>query len=260
MLPFIHVGPITFALYGLCVALGCVLAYQVSVANARRLHLQAAAGRMLATLFIIVAWGGLCSKLYMMVCFPQQFLHHPADFLSQNGFVFYGAAIGVAAIFPLLARFNRVSTLCLMDLAAPGIALGYGIGRLGCFFSGDGDYGIPTDLPWGMSFPHGLVPITVPVHPTPLYEFAGAALIAAYLWRRGARGGPAGLVAAQYFIWTALARFSVEFIKRNPVVALGLGNAQWVALISAATGIGMWWVLRSREPKAPLAFSADAAR
>jgi|HubBroStandDraft_1064217.scaffolds.fasta_scaffold01062_9 phosphatidylglycerol---prolipoprotein diacylglyceryl transferase len=259
MLPFIHLGPLTFALYGLFVALGAVAAYQLSVANARRLHSPASAGQMLASLFIIVAWGGLCSKLYMVVCYPEQFLRHPADFLSQNGFVFYGAAIGVVAIFPLLARLNRVSTLCLMDLAAPGIALAYGIGRLGCFFSGDGDYGIPTGLPWGMTFPQGLEPTTVPVHPTPLYEFAGAALIAAYLWRRGARGGPAGSVAAQYLIWTALARFSVEFIKRNPVVALGLGNAQWVALISAAAGIGLWWVLRARKAAAPPAFTLDRA-
>ena len=58
MLPFIHLGQITFALYGLCVALGCVVAYQLSVANARRLHSPASAGRMLASLFIIVVWGG----------------------------------------------------------------------------------------------------------------------------------------------------------------------------------------------------------
>ena len=41
----------------------------------------------------------------------------------------------------------------MLDLASPAAAIGYGVGRLGCLVSGDGDYGIPTTLPWGMSFP-----------------------------------------------------------------------------------------------------------
>src|ERR1035441_7030946 len=61
-----------------------------------------------------------------------------------------------------------------LDLAAPAAAVGHGIGRFGCFLSGDGCYGIATKLPWGMSFPHGIDPTPpfVRVHPTPLYEMA----------------------------------------------------------------------------------------
>src|SRR6185437_155038 len=66
-------------------------------------------------------------------------------------------------------------------------ALGYGIGRIGCLLSGDGDYGKPTSLPWGMSFPNGLVPTTQRVHPTPIYELIVACAIAWLLWRLGAR-------------------------------------------------------------------------
>ncbi len=77
----------------------------------------------------------------------------------------------------------------MLDLAAPAVSVGYGVGRIGCLVSGDGDYGIPTSLPWGMSFPHGLVPTTQRVHPTPIYELLVALLIAGYLWRRGAQSG-----------------------------------------------------------------------
>ena len=58
-----------------------------------------------------------------------------------------------------------------MDAGAIAVAIGYAVGRMGCFLRGD-DYGVPTDLPWGMSFPKGLPPTTVHVHPTQLYEIA----------------------------------------------------------------------------------------
>ena len=58
----------------------------------------------------------------------------------------------------------------LADVAAPALAIGLAIGRIGCQLAGDGDYGVPTDLPWGMSYPNGVVPTTERVHPTPIYE------------------------------------------------------------------------------------------
>jgi prolipoprotein diacylglyceryltransferase len=75
----------------------------------------------------------------------------------------------------------------MFDAGSPAAALGYGIGRIGCLLSGDGDYGKPTSLPWGMSFPNGLVPTTERVHPTPIYELIVACAIAWLLWRMGAR-------------------------------------------------------------------------
>ncbi len=83
----------------------------------------------------------------------------------------------------MLARRHRLP----LPTAAGGVGraavVAYGVGRLGCLLAGDGTCGPPTDLPWGMSFPNGLVPTTVPVHPTPLYEALAAFVIAAVLWR-----------------------------------------------------------------------------
>src|SRR5260370_26932490 len=75
----------------------------------------------------------------------------------------------------------------MFGVAAPAAALGYAIGRIGCLVSGDGDYGIPTSLPWGMSFPNGLVPTTERVHPTPIYEFLVGLVIFVYLWKLGGK-------------------------------------------------------------------------
>ena len=142
----------------------------------------------------------------------------------------------------------------MLDLAAPAVSVGYGVGRIGCLVSGDGDYGIPTTLPWGMSFPHGLVPTTQRVHPTPIYELLVALLIAGYLWRRGAQSGdgrtpPVGQITGEYLVLSGVARFLVEFIRINPRIYWGMSNAQVAALGSVVVGLVVM-VVAGRRPAA----------
>src|SRR5204863_1929415 len=112
----------------------------------------------------------------------------PGDELfSRTGFAWFGGFIaGLGALIVLAWRY-RIPMLQFLDACSPAAALGYAIGRIGCLISGDGDYGIPTSLPWGMSFPNGLVPTTQRVHPTPIYEFLVGVIIFWYLWQLGAR-------------------------------------------------------------------------
>ena len=142
-------------------------------------------------------------------------------------------------------------SLSMLDLCAPSAALGYGIGRIGCLTSGDGDYGIPSNLPWAMSFPHGLVPTTVPVQPTPLYELIVAVGITALLWRRSrpqlGRLFHPGQITAEYLVWTGAARFLVEFIRINPRLYWGMSNAQVASLGSIAAGFALWAYARRRS-------------
>jgi phosphatidylglycerol:prolipoprotein diacylglycerol transferase len=160
----------------------------------------------------------------------------------------------------LLARHYKMPVLQMFDLASPAAALGYGVGRLGCLTSGDGDYGIPTSLPWGMSFPNGIVPTTERVHPTPIYEFLGSIVIFWILWRLGAPREPqparrgkesrstgrgVGIVFAWYLILTGCGRFAVEFIRINPRVLFGLTNAQVMSLVCIIAGVALRFVLRS---------------
>ena len=116
------------------------------------------------------------ARLYHLLESPSDFFADPWPLLfSTMGFAWFGAVIGGFVALVLLARSYRMKVLLMLDVASPAAALGYGIGRIGCLISGDGDYGIPTSLPWGMSFPNGLVPTTQRVHPTPIYEFLGGA-------------------------------------------------------------------------------------
>lgn len=119
-------------------------------------------------------------------------------------------------------------------LAAAPLSVAYGIGRLGCLLSGDGTYGRPSGLPWAMSFPNGMVPTTVPVQPTALYEALVAFALAAALWRMVPRLHPV-LVFGAYLVVSGAARFGIEYLRINEPLWLGLTAPQlWsVALLVA---------------------------
>jgi len=140
-----------------------------------------------------------------------------------------------------------------LDLAAPAAAFGYGIGRIGCFLSGDGCYGLETKLPWGMSFPDGIVPTPpfVRVHPTPLYELGAGLLIGTWLWWRGGKPRGTGAIVGEYLLLSGIARFLVEFLRRNPKVLWGLSNAQVASAGSVIAGVVLIWWASTRPAVGP---------
>ncbi|HEV2274842.1 MAG TPA: prolipoprotein diacylglyceryl transferase family protein, partial [Acidobacteriaceae bacterium] len=170
--------------------------------------------------------------------------HHPAQTLfDRAGFAWFGGLVGGILVLLWHGRQAKTGSLAMLDLASAAAAVGYGVGRIGCLLSGDGDYGIPTRLPWGMSFPNGLVPTTQRVHPTPIYELIAALAIAWFLWRRGDPGRkgklpalPVGEITGEYLILSGLARFLVEFIRINPRLYWGMSNAQVASLGSIVLG------------------------
>jgi phosphatidylglycerol:prolipoprotein diacylglycerol transferase len=226
-------------------------AYFVLEADLKRRHIEADAAFLIA---VPTLCGIVGAKLYHVLESPRELVADPVgQIFSQTGFAWLGGLIAGMAAFVYLGHKYRIPTLLMFDIASPATALAYGIGSIGCLLSGDGDYGVPTSLPWGMSFPNGLVPTTARVHPTPIYELAGAVLIALWLWHLGkpkktdAAVGP-GRVFAAYLIATGAARFLVEFIRINPRSFLGMSNAQAGSLLSILLGIGVAvYVRKQRE-------------
>jgi phosphatidylglycerol:prolipoprotein diacylglycerol transferase len=237
--PFIHIGPLTLGTYGLMVATALICAFFILRADFARRKVSADAEAIIG----ITGLSGLAgSRLYHLLETPREFFADPwPQLFSTMGFAFVGAIIGGFLALVLLARKFRMSPLLMLDAASPAAAMGYGIGRIGCLISGDGDYGIPTSLPWGMSFPNGIVPTTQRVHPTPIYEFLVAILIFWILWRLGARGlkthAPDGIIFAAYLVLTGIARFLVEMIRINPRSFYGLTNAQAASVVSVIAGV-----------------------
>src|ERR1700712_3444931 len=125
----------------------------------------------------------------------------------------------------------------MLDLAAPAAAIGYGVGRIGCLTSGDGDYGIKTTLPWGVHMArNALVPTSELVQPTPVYELIFSLLIFWIVWKLGERAKPVGWLTGLYLVLSGLGRFLVEFVRVNPRLYLGMSNAQVAALGSMIVG------------------------
>jgi len=171
----------------------------------------------------------------------------------RGGFAWFGGFVAGITTLLLLARKYRVSMLTMLDVASSAAAIGYAVGRIGCLVSGDGDYGIRTSLPWGMSFPNGLVPTLDRVHPTPIYEFLAGVLIFWYIWRRGTRAiqhpQAAGVITGEFLILSGIERFLVEFIRINRLtqpLILGMSNAQLAALLTAIAGAILLIVVRRR--------------
>jgi len=255
MLPYLHIGPLTLPTYGLLAATGLAVAYFVVRADLRR-HAVSAEPEMIIGMAGIA--GVIGAKLYHLLESPRTFFADPWPLLfSRTGLAWFGGLVAGFLALVLLARHYNMPVLQMFDLASPAAALGYGVGRLGCLTSGDGDYGIPTSLPWGMSFPNGIVPTTEHVHPTPIYEFLGSIVIFWILWKLGtpeerapgAKGSqiaerPDGFVFAWYLILTGFGRFLVEFIRINPRVFFGLTNAQVMSLVCMIAGITLRFVLR----------------
>ncbi len=238
MIPYFHIWHLDVPTFGLMLWVAAVAAAFLLDRSSRRAHIDADAVRMVA---VAVVAGIAGAKLWHVVDTPAEFREIGWRVLWDSaGFAWFGGLVfGIAALVFQGWRV-RIGGLRILDLAAPAAAIGYGIGRIGCLLSGDGDYGIPTKLPWGMSFPHGLVPtpLGVRVHPTPLYELAGALLIGSWLWVRSEHR-PTGWILGEYLILTGIARFLVEIIRRNPKVLWGLSNAQLASAWSVIFGFAL---------------------
>ncbi|HEY5195155.1 MAG TPA: prolipoprotein diacylglyceryl transferase family protein [Solirubrobacteraceae bacterium] len=163
---------------------------------------------------------------------------------SGSGLVWYGGAIGGAIAVVAWMRWRDMLNLVTGDMCATVLALGYGIGRIGCQVSGDGDYGIRSKAPWAMGYPHGTVPTPpgVTVQPTPIYETVSMCLLAYVLWHFRDRFRP-GVIFGLYLVFSGLERLLVEFIRRNKEVFAGLTAPQLESIVLVVVGIALLCVL-----------------
>jgi len=256
MIPYIHLWHFSVPTFGLMLWLAAVAAAVVMDRGFKRATLDADAVGMVA---IAVLAGIVGAKLWHVIDTPSEFREIGWRVLWDTaGFAWFGGLVfGISALL-LQGRRAGIGALRTLDLAAPAAAIGYGIGRIGCFLSGDGCYGVETKLPWGMSFPDGIEPTPpgVRVHPTPLYELGMGLLIGWYLWWRSGKRHGTGAIVGEYLVLSGIARFLVEFIRRNPKIAADLSNAQLASLGSVLAGAGLiWWASRHSipAPNAPTA-------
>jgi phosphatidylglycerol:prolipoprotein diacylglycerol transferase len=180
-------------------------------------------------------WGFAGAKIYYLIeHLPTLTIHD----LGGMGFTWYGGLIGGVVAVLVIVRRHQLPLGVVAGAAAVPLTVAYGIGRLGCLLAGDGTYGKPTSVPWAMSFPNGVVPIDVPVHPTPLYEALAAMAIATLLWSLSKAWTPPAVFGA-YLALSGIARFLVEYLRINEPALLGLTQPQLLALVSVIAGVAL---------------------
>lgn len=247
----ISIGDFHLATYGFLVALGYLSGLLYVRAHLR--HLGLSLEQFHNMVFGLFLWAILGGKIFfILVNFPY-YWGHPMQILRElrYGFVFYGGFLASLAYGIYFCRKHNADAWNIADHFAPALALGHGIGRLGCFAAGC-CYGAPTSLPWGVRFTHpqSLVDpalLGVPLHPTQLYEFLGNIFLFSLLHmvlvklrdRKYMQGG----VFLFYILFYALLRFVIEFFRVDDrgAFALGLSPSQWIALAAfiAALSIGI---------------------
>lgn len=197
------------------------------------------------TLLVYVMLGGIAgSKLYFAV---DVHLRTGAPFtdllLSRDGITWYGGLLMAIAVGAIGCRIHGVPVVTVMNCTAVAGAVGQALGRVGCFLVGD-DYGMPTDLPWGVAFPEGAPPTLEQVHPTQIYEILWLLPVAAVLWRRRHKSP---FLFGEYLAANGLGRIFIEMLRVNPAVAFGLTEPQIVGIGLVATGVGSWVWFQRRE-------------
>jgi len=248
--PFVlRLGPLELTGYGLMMMVAFLMAGWAIQLDLRQRGLDE---DYAADIVIAGVIGGLVgAKLWYV------FLTGETDALfRRGGFVWYGGFLGATLGILLNGWRRRVPARFTAEICAAPLALGYALGRVGCFLVND-DYGIPSTLPWAMKFPAGLPPTTVAnlaamgvnfppgtdpaqivaVHPTQIYETVIMLLVFWWLWRRRDHGHAIGWLFAWYLVFAGAERFLVEFFRAKDDRLLGpLTLAQGMSVLLMVVG------------------------
>jgi phosphatidylglycerol---prolipoprotein diacylglyceryl transferase len=270
MIPVLfHLGPLTVYSYGLMMALGFLAADYVIRLECIRRGLDP---EYSSSIVIAAAVAGLIgSRIYAILDDLPTYLADPKSMIfSGSGFVFYGGMIGGLIGAYLVSRWYRIGLGVTMDMCGPALAIGQAIGRIGCQLSGDGDWGLPSTVPWAMSYPKAIVGWNsdtvlkldnhyrlvsgyfpgVRVHPAPIYETILYVGVFTILWSMRKTSHPAGRIMYWYLLLGGAARFIVEFWRINPRVFYMLSEAQLIAIGMMVIGGVALILTREKAPAA----------
>lgn len=255
-------GPVTIYSYGVLLASAYLLGLWLGVRRAREAGLDGNKVMDLGIWVIIAALVG--AKGLLFVVDFEHFTSSREEFMSllRSGGVFYGGLIAASVTCIYLLRKHRLPLWHAGDLFAPGIALGYMVGRLGCLMAGC-CYGKPTQVAWAITFTDPAAamnvgtPLNVPLHPTQLYESMAGFAILLILLVIERRGRPfAGRTFWQFVLMYAISRFVIEFFRGDDrgMVAL-FSTSQIISLgLAPLSVIMLFWL--GRQAAAPAARSA----
>lgn len=232
--PVPYVGPIPVNWYGL----GWIVAFVTALWLVRRWALGLRFSREEAENLALWSLAGafVGARLYFIAQNdPALYVREPWRMLMvwEGGLAFFGGLFGAMLAAFAYTKRRRLSFARAADLFAPAIPVAAAIGRIPCLLAGM-DYGTPTTLPWGVVYTHpsSYAPNDgIARHPVQAYELLGDLAIAGVLLSLRGRL-PRGALFLTYLVLFGVLRFVLFFARGDvPVVAWGLKNGHWTALI-----------------------------
>lgn len=225
---------------------------------------------------LIAAFAGIVgAKIFHNLENWEDFIADPIGALvSFSGLTMYGGLILASIACIWYGKKNGIKVTHLIDSAAPSLMLGYGVGRIGCHLSGDGDWGINNPKPnpfswlpdwmWSYDYPHNVVSegvlipgcttdkfcthLVPPVYPTPFYEVVMCITLFFILWALRKRITTPGMMFSVYLIFNGIERFFIEKIRVNTlyhVNGFAFTQAELISTILFVTGaFGIWFFNR----------------
>lgn len=236
--------------------------------------------QLVGNMIMIAAISGIIgAKIFASLENWNDFLLDPwGQLFSFSGLTFYGGLIFGAVAVSYYARKNGIKLLHLIDIFAPSLMLSYGIGRIGCHLSGDGDWGIVNtatkpewmsflpDWIWSYNYPNNVINSGIPipgcegnfcyqlaenVYPTPFYEIIMAGLIFLFLWKIRKKINITGMLFFIYLTLNGIERFFIEKIRVNTKYDIlgGITQAEIISFCLILTGIVGIYLLNKRKGK-----------
>ena len=260
-------GSLRFPTYGALMVLAILAAICVILRLGRREGLDSGQLLDFSTWLLLVALLG--AKVLMVLSDWHFYRQNPGEIFSRGTFlsggVFYGGFIAALLFAVWYIRLHRLPFWKVVDVYAPAISLGLGVGRIGCFAAGC-DYGKPTTSAWSVvfrdPFSHEVsgVPLGIPLYPTQIYLSLASLSIFAFLWWRYSRKSRDGEIFVLYLALYAVARFFLEFLRgdedRGFVFHHLLSTSQFIAILAFATAVWMALILR-RKPARQQAWGVE---
>jgi len=232
-----------------------------------------------ANILLISALSGLIgAKIFHQLENWNDFISDPiGQLFSGGGLTFYGGLIcGALAVITYVKKY-KIYTGVIADVMAAPLMLAYGIGRIGCHMSGDGDWGISNlnpkpqslsflpDWIWSYTYPNNVIragermeicsdPLGVycyelahPVYPTAVYEALMGIILFAIIWNLRNSFKSPGMLFGLYLIFNGLERFSIEKIRINNEIYNGLTQAEMISTALIVLGFGLFFWLKRKN-------------
>ncbi|HET7009449.1 MAG TPA: prolipoprotein diacylglyceryl transferase [Anaerolineales bacterium] len=252
-----QVGHFAIRWYGLIVAGAIGLASWIAAREANRKGVKS--GDFQDGLTWVVLAGLAGARLFHVIDhWPHEYASNPlrAFYIWEGGLAIWGGVIGGLAALAIFAWRRGLNLGLLADIAAPGLVLAQGLGRLACVITGDA-MGRPTSGPFGIAYtnPGAMVPqLGVYYTPMPIYELIINLALFVLLWNVRKRAWPDGLLFLVYLSLYSVERFLLSYASSYQIVALGMTQSQIAALAALvfALPLGAWTLRRSVPGRRPI--------